>query len=158
MSDVWFYHLERQRVEAVLPGLVEKSRQRGWRVVIETPLTEHMQSLDLLLWTYRDDSFVPHGTSADADPESQPVYLTTGSESPNEAEVRFLVAGADPLACLERGPASGEALPQRVVVLFDGRDTEAVARAREGWRALKTSAHVLSYWQQGDEGGWQKKA
>lgn len=158
MSDVWFYHLERQRVEAVLPGLVEKSRQRGWRVVIETPLSEQMASLDHLLWTFRDDSFVPHGTSSDADPESQPVYLTTGSETPNHAEVRFLVAGADPLVCLEGAPATGAAGHQRVVVLFDGRDTEAVARARDCWRALKTSAHVLSYWQQSDEGGWQKKA
>ncbi len=158
MSEVWFYHLERQLVEAVLPGLVEKSRQRGWRVVIETPLPAHMQSLDQLLWTYRDDSFVPHGTSADADPAGQPVYLTTGPETPNGAEVRFLVAGADPVACLERTAAPGEVVHQRVVVLFDGRDSDAVAKAREGWRALKASPHVLSYWQQSDEGGWQKKA
>ena len=155
MSEVWFYHLERQRVEAVLPGLVEKSRARGWRVVIETPLIEMMHSLDALLWTFRDDAFLPHGTSADANPAGQPIYLTTGPETPNGAEVRFLVGGADPHACLAK---AAEEAHQRVVILFDGRDADAVARARDYWRALKETPHTLSYWQQSDEGGWQKKA
>ncbi len=158
MSEVWFYHLERQRIEAVLPGLVEKSRARGWRVVIETPQAELMQSLDALLWTFRDDAFLPHGTSADANPENQPVYLTTGPETPNGAEVRFLVAGADPGNCLAPMPDGAQELHHRVVILFDGRDDASVATAREQWRALKASNHILSYWQQNQEGGWQKKA
>ncbi|MBV1706708.1 MAG: DNA polymerase III subunit chi [Hyphomicrobiales bacterium] len=158
MSEVWFYHLERQRIEAVLPGLVEKSRARGWRVVIETPQAELMQSLDTLLWTFRDDSFLPHGTSADAHPENQPVYLTTGPETPNGAQVRFLVAGADPTACLAPASAGAPEPHLRVVILFDGRDDSSVATAREQWRALKASSHVLSYWQQTQDGGWQKKA
>ena len=33
VTDVLFYHLQRQPLEEVLPTLVEKSLERGWRAV-----------------------------------------------------------------------------------------------------------------------------
>src|SRR5690349_11599483 len=36
MTDILFYHLERQPLDRVLPQLLERTLERGWRAVIET--------------------------------------------------------------------------------------------------------------------------
>ena len=149
MTDVLFYHLEHQPLERVLPTLVEKTLERGWRAVVQAGSQERVEALDLLLWTYREESFLPHGTRRDGDPSLQPVFLTTEEENPNAASVRFLVDGAETAALTAYA---------RVVYLFEGRDAEAVARAREHWTAAKQAGCEVTYWQQSPEGRWEKKA
>src|SRR5215470_14552801 len=117
MTEVLFYHLEHQPLERVLPNLVERTLERGWRAVVQAGSEERVEALDTLLWTYREDSFLPHGTRRDGSPEAQPVFLTTGEDNPNGATVRFLVDGAQ---------AADVAAYERVVYLFDGRDGNAV--------------------------------
>lgn len=147
--EALFYHLERQPLDRVLPGLVERTLERGWRAVIQAGRAERVQALDGLLWTYREDSFLPHGTAADGASDRQPVFLTTGDENPNNAVVRFLVDGA--VAADFKGY-------QRLVFLFDGRDAEALAGARLQWKVAKAAGCTATYWQQSAEGRWEKKA
>ena len=149
MTEVLFYHLERMPLEAVLPKLVERSIARGWRAVVQAGSEERVDALDTLLWTYDQDSFIPHGTAKDGHPELQAVFLTTGEMNPNGAAIRFLVDGAD---CAD---LSGL---ERAVFMFDGHDPEAVARARVQWKALKDKGLALTYWQQDAKGAWQKRA
>ncbi|WP_375462420.1 DNA polymerase III subunit chi [uncultured Methylobacterium sp.] len=150
MTEILFYHLQNQPLEAVLPNLVEKSRERGWQAAIQTASEERLQALDDHLWTFREDSFLPHGTDRDPDAASQPVVLTLRDANPNTASIRFLVEGAD------LPPDAGEY--QRICVLFDGTDQDALLRAREQWRAAKEAGHAVAYWQQDAAGRWQKKA
>lgn len=149
MTEVLFYHLERQPLERVLPSLVERTVGRGWRAVVQAGSDERVEALDGLLWTYTDDSFLPHGTKKDGNIAEQPVFLTTEEANPNGATVRFLVDGA------ELSDLSGY---DRVVYLFDGHDPSAVANAREQWRAAKSAGHTISYWQQSSEGRWENRA
>jgi DNA polymerase-3 subunit chi len=149
MTEVLFYHLEHQPLERVLPSLVERTLERGWRAVVQAGSEERVEALDTLLWTYRDDSFLPHGTKRDGSADLQPVYLTTGEDNPNGATVRFLVDGA------EAGDVTDYA---RVVYLFDGRDAAALESARERWKAAKAAGAQVTYWQQSPEGRWEKKA
>ncbi len=138
MTEVLFYHLEHQPLERVLPSLVEKTLERGWRAVVQAGSEERVEALDTLLWTYREDSFLPHGTKRDGNPEAQPVFLTTGEDNPNGASVRFLVDGA------EAGELSGYA---RIVYLFDGRDAGGGgdrARAVEGRQGRRRRGHLLA--------------
>ena len=93
--EVLFYHLERQPLERVLPSLLEKTLERGWRAVVQSGSEERLEALDTALWTYREDSFLPHGTRKDGNVALQPIYLTTGDETPNGAGIRFLVEGAE---------------------------------------------------------------
>ncbi len=148
MTEVLFYHLQRQPLEAVLPSLLERCLARGWRALVQTGSDERAESLDAHLWTYSDDSFLPHGTSGEGEGR-QPVLLTTASGNPNEAEVRFFVDGVPP-AQLD--------LHQRVVIVFDGNDQEVVEAARSWWKDLKGSGHEATYWQQNPQGRWEKKA
>lgn len=149
MTEVLFYHLERAPLERVLPELLEKSLERSWRVVVQASSAERLEALDTALWTYRDDSFLPHGTAKDGRAERQPIFLTLGEDNPNEANVRFLVEGA------EAGALAGY---ERAVYLFDGRDPDAVERARQQWQAARASGHAVTYWQQNARGGWEQKA
>jgi DNA polymerase-3 subunit chi len=148
-AEIYFYHLEQRRLEDVLPGLLERSLERGWRAAVQAASEERVQALDTLLWAYRDESFLPHGTARDGAPEQQPVYLTAGEDNPNGAAVRFLVDGT------ELSDAAGY---RRVVFIFDGADATAVARARAAWQSAKDEGHAVSYWQQDEKGRWQRKA
>lgn len=147
MSEILFYHLENQPLERVLPVLVEKSLERGWKVVVETASDERAEAIDNLLWTFRDDSFVPHARAGGSEDAMQPVLITTRPHNPNGAQVRFFVDRAV--------PQSGEGY-QRIVFMFSGHDPDAVTEARAAWRALKPGNEV-TYWQQ-EAGRWVKKA
>lgn len=147
-TEALFYHLERQPLESVLPQLLERTLERGWRAVVQAGSAERLEALDQHLWTYQDASFIPHGRSQDGHAGRQPVYLTTGPENPNGATIRFIVDGAEPPE-----PAGY----QRIVIVFDGRDEQAVLAARQHWKTLKGSGCVCTYWQQGEKGGWEKK-
>ena len=150
MTEILFYHLQRQPLEGVLPALLEKSLERGWRVVVQSASEERIEALDAHLWTYRDDSFLPHGTWREAEAAEQPMLLTVNDDNPNAASVRFLIDGA-PV------PPNAEAY-ERIVLVFDGEDEEAVAAARERWSEAKAQGFAVTYWQPDEHGRWVKQA
>ena len=150
MTEVLFYHLQGQKLEGVLTPLIEKSLDRGWRVAVQGNDEERIEALDSHLWTYRDDGFLPHGTWREAEAAQQPVLLTVNGTNPNSATVRFLIDGAGL-------PEDAEAY-QRIVLVFDGDNDEAVARARGFWSEAKTKGFEATYWQPDDNGRWVKKA
>lgn len=150
MTEILFYHLQHQPLERVLPTLVERSLERGWQAAIQAASEERLSALDDQLWTYADESFLPHGTDREPDAASQPVVLTLKDANPNAASIRFLVEGADL-------PADAGAYA-RICILFDGTDQEALLRAREQWKQAKEAGHAVAYWQQDESGRWNKKA
>jgi DNA polymerase-3 subunit chi len=150
MTEFLFYHLHRQPIEKVLPSLLEKSLERGWRVIVQAASDERIEALDAHLWTYRDDSFLPHGTAKAGEAAAQPVLLTTGDDNPNGANVRFLIDGV--------AVPSDAASYARIVLLFDGEDEDAVAAARARWSEAKAQGFEATYWQPDEQGKWQQKA
>ncbi|MFT5509388.1 MAG: DNA polymerase-3 subunit chi [Hyphomicrobiaceae bacterium] len=148
MAEIWFYHLERQTLDQVLPNLLERTLERGWRAVVQAGSKARLEAIDNLLWTYNDQSFLPHGMKRDGDPALQPVYLTEDDSNPNASDVRFLIEGA------EMVEAEGY---QRIVYLFDGADEAARAQARTAWAQVKASTHETTYWRQSEAGRWEKQ-
>ncbi len=147
MAEILFYHLESQPLERVVPILLEKSLERGWNVVVETSNQERAEALDNLLWTYRDDSFLPHSLAGGDADQLQRILITTRPHNPNQAQVRFFVDRAV--------PQSGEGYI-RLVYMFSGHDPDAVTEARTAWKALRDGNEV-TYWQQDTNGKWAKK-
>lgn len=155
MTDVWFYHLERQSLEQVLPLLLERAMARGWRAAVQVTTADRLAALDDLLWTYSDVSFLAHGSARDGDAAMHPIWLTTDDDNPNSAVIRIFVDGASPEPVLaDAANAPGE----RAVIMFDGRDEAALASARAQFRSLKSAGHALSYWRQAADGRWDKQA
>lgn len=147
MAELWFYHLERSELSRALAPLLEKSLQRGWRALVRGGSPERLDELDAVLWTFRDDSFVPH--AREGDPKRQPVWLTSEGGNPNGAQVLFLIDGAEP------GDISGF---ERACLIFDGRDEAALELARSRWKQAKADGIVASYWRESAGGKWEKQA
>jgi DNA polymerase-3 subunit chi len=146
--EVWFYHLERTTLDQALPELLEKTLAKGWRALVRTRERDRIDHLDGWLWSWKDDSFLPHGVADEPQPERQPVLLTLGMDNPNKAQALFLLDGA------EGGPLDDF---ERCILLFDGRDEAAVAEARARWKGFASQGLPVSYWKQGER-GWEKAA
>ncbi|HTY70738.1 MAG TPA: DNA polymerase III subunit chi [Alphaproteobacteria bacterium] len=146
MTEIRFYHLRTTALERALPQLLEKILARGTRAVVMAGSPERVAALDDALWTYDDRSFLPHGSARDGFAEEQPVWLTMQPENPNRAEVLVLTDGA--VAEVGGWPM--------VLEIFDGNSDDAVAIARERWKAHKAAGHELTYWKQDDQGKWEK--
>jgi DNA polymerase-3 subunit chi len=148
MTEIRFYHLERSTLETALPTMLERVVERGQRALVVLGTKERLDALNMHLWTYRAEKFLPHGSAEDGFAEQQPVFLSLDDANPNKAQVLFLADGA----------TSGD--PNRFdlcVELFDGGDDEAVAAARQRWRGYKDAGHQLTYWRQTDQ-GWKQEA
>jgi len=150
MGAVYFYHITRSPLDVTLTALLQKSRARGWRVVVRGTSSERMEWLDERLWTHPEESFLAHGLAGGADAARHPVLLTTGAEVDNGAACLLTIDGAAPAA-------SELAAFERVCILFDGNDPAAVALAREQWRALTATGASAQYWSEAG-GHWEKKA
>ena len=153
MTETLFYHLERRSLDEVLPGLIEKTLERGWRALIRTDSAERADAFDTRLWTYDDQSFLPHAQTGDGDPARQPVLITVEEGNPNGANVLFLAGGARPPAW--DGTEAKELT--RIVLLFDGRDPAAVETARAAWKDAKAAGHDVTYWKESPSGKWEKQ-
>jgi DNA polymerase-3 subunit chi len=149
VTDVSFYHLTRSTLEQTLPRLLEKALQGGARCLVMVGNHARVEPLSAHLWTYDPASFLPHGTRRDGDAERQPVWLTDEDENPNQATMLFLIDGAK---------SNNVGKYQRCFELFDGRDENALAQARQRWKDYREAGHTVSYWQQNERGGWEKKA
>jgi DNA polymerase III subunit chi len=149
MTEILFYQLNGQTLERVLPPLLQRSLERGWRVVVQASSEERIEALDAHLWTWRDDVFLPHGTWRDGEAAAQPVLLTVHDDNPNGATVRFLLEGA--------AVPEDLSIYQRLVVLFDGEDGDALAAARQRWSTAKSAGLKVTYWLADENGRWQRQ-
>lgn len=151
MSRIDFYHLQKKTLEDVLPLLLQKAYGTGKRVKIKVGTEERVEFLNSLLWTFNDESFLPHGSKKDGFAEQQPIWLAADSENPNKAKFLFLVDGA------EESPAAIEQY-ERVFNIFDGNSEEALQQARRLWKEYKNAGNEVYYWQQSSAGKWEQKA
>jgi DNA polymerase-3 subunit chi len=148
MTDYWFYHLEASTLEGVLPGLLEKALEKGWRALVKLP-EPALPAMDELLWTFRDDAFLPHGREDEPQAELQPILLSATADSAAGFDAVFLLDGAE---------VEDMADAKRAMVMINGRSQADVARERQRWKTLSATDATLSYYQQDARGRWEKKA
>ena len=148
MGNALFYHLTRSPAEQLLPVLIGKSLQAGWRVELRGTDPARMQRLDDHLW--RGDGFLPHGLAGGAHDPRQPVLLTVaGQAAANTPSCLMALDGVqvDPGECTDL---------QRCCIIFDGGDHAATARARDQWKALTGAGVTAEYWSE-ESGRWERK-
>ncbi len=144
-----FYHLTARPLEQALPQILTKALAGGHRIVVRTANERDTARLNELLWTFRPDSFLPHGATGDGYENAQPVLLTDKDENPNGAGMLVLTGSTDSAHLGDY---------KLCCALFDGRDETAVSQARAQWKACKEAGHEIAYWQQDERGGWTQKA
>lgn len=149
MTQIGFYHLLKLPLDQALPKLLEKAVAAGHRVVVRAANAARVEHLNSRLWTYSEESWLPHGAAEDGEAPLQPIWLTDAEDNPNAAKVLVICDGA--------APASLDGF-ERCLDLFDGNDPDAVQAARERWKAWKAAGHALVYYQQKLNGGWEEKS
>lgn len=149
MTEIRFYHLQKQTLDQALPQILSKALETGRRVVVKVGSEKDVKHLNDHLWTYHPDSFLPHGSKVDGHDKDQPIWLTTADENPNGADVLILTGGQE---------AEDLSAFTLCCEMLDGRDEDAVGRGRERYKKYKDAGHEITYWQQGANGGWEKKA
>jgi DNA polymerase-3 subunit chi len=150
MGAAYFYHLTQRPLEATLPQLLQKALGAGWRVAVRGTDPARLDWLDRQLWLGPEDGFLPHGLAGGPHDADQPVLLTTTADHPNGATCVMAVDGAEIAA-------SEVTQMNRVCILFDGNDANALDHARGQWKALTRTGCSAQYWSE-DSGRWEKKA
>ena len=150
MGAAYFYHLTRRPLQETLPVLLQKARGAGWRIAVRGTMADRMSWLDACLWQGSADSFLAHGLAGGPHDALQPILLTTTTESANAPDCLMTVDGAAVT------PEEVQAL-ERVCILFDGTDPDAVQQARGQWKSLTGAGCSAQYWAE-ESGRWEKKA
>lgn len=148
MDEIRFYHLQNQTIEQGLPALLSKIQEIGKRALVKVPDRSYMDTLDKVLWEFDPASFLPHDKDGSKHPEEQAVFLTLSEDNPNSAEMLVLI---DAVQFQDIMPFD------RCLYMFDGRNEATVEQARGDWKKYKDAGVPMSYWQQGERGGWEKK-
>lgn len=148
-ASVQFYHLTATPLEIALPKLLEKIIAGGFRALVVAEDEQRVEQLNSLLWTYRPDSFLPHGSTKDGNAEQQPVFISNSLQSANGAHMLVITDGRN---------LTGIPLPyEKILDIFDGKNEPATAAARQRWTSYKKDGYNISYFQQSEHGNWQKK-
>jgi DNA polymerase-3 subunit chi len=150
MTRYDFYHLQKTPLEQVLPKLCEKAYATGKRIKILVGNDERVEFLNSLLWTYSEESFLPHGSKKDGFASEQPIFLSSTEDNENNAELLILVDGAMPGIDVLK-------TYERVLNIFDGNDDISLNNSRDYWKMIKSTDGELHYWQQKDNGSFEQK-
>ncbi len=150
MVAYWFYHLEHSSLEAILPDILEKIRQRGWRALLKVgschgSAQAEAARIDTYLWTYRQNSFLPHGRDDQPFADRQPLLISTDAKTVDNREVVVLVNGAE---------IEDVASARRCITILDGRNGQDRQIARQRWKNAKTAGFETAYWKQDEHGRW----
>ena len=150
MSRIDFYHLQRQSLVEILPKLLQKVLSSDKRAFIKVGSSDEAEKLNTALWTYDEESFLPHGSKKEGFAAQQPVWLDIADNNANGAEFLFLVNGAE----IESDKINEF---ERVINIFDGKEEKALQQARNLWIKYKEAGNEVHYWQQTASGKWEQK-
>jgi len=149
MPEVSFYHLTRPPLGAVLARLLERVLAGGDRALVRAASAERLEALDRDLWCQDPASFLPHARESSEYAARQPILLSLSDDRVNDASIAVVLDDAWPRTDTQFG---------RILYLFEADDAQQMEHARARWKMLKASGWPLVYWQQGEAGGWEKRA
>lgn len=129
MTRIDFYHLQKAPLEQILPKLCEKAYATGKRIKILLGNAERVEFINSLLWTYSEESFLPHGSKRDGFAEEQPIFISADETNENNALLLILADGAQ--IAVEKLDAY-----ERVLNIFDGNVETALNNARAYWKEI----------------------
>lgn len=136
MSSVDFYEVKAPRWELVLCRHVETAYEAGERVYVRCSSEALARHVDELLWTFREDSFVPHGLWPGAGELKDPVAVGWHPGNPNRAS-RLVLAGAGEPDELSRYERATDFVPVA--------DAALTGAARARYRAFRGRGHEVAF-------------
>ncbi len=148
ITEVSFYNLTRLPIQKAAPKLIEKIYYSNQRILVIFSDHDLMKSVDDCIWSYSTKHFIPHATENDDFIDQQPVLLTTKLNNSNNSSILMTIGAID---------LGNFALP-KVIHMFDGNDQKQLDFARARWKHYQNLQINIIYWQQKEDGSWEKKA
>jgi DNA polymerase-3 subunit chi len=135
MTEVLFVEVTARRMEMRACEIAERTYTQGKRLQIIVADQSQARRLDDLLWTFRPDSFVPHGLfEEEKDQPPQPVVITTNLEP---------IPGIETLLMLNYCPIELVGQFSQVIHLIIVDNQERLQASREYWTQLKEAGFTL---------------
>jgi DNA polymerase-3 subunit chi len=142
-----FYHHEASTIESTLPQFLEKCIIKNWRALIKTRV-DHLVELEEFLWTFKANSFLPHGRDDQPRVQHHPIVLSSSAKTADSFQVVFLLAGSEIKKLND---------VERCIIFIDGRSEKSTIYERSRWKKLKAEGEKLNYYKQNSNGEWIKK-
>jgi DNA polymerase-3 subunit chi len=131
-----FYLLQSEEPEASLLAaceLVEKLYSEGHRVFIHCNTQQEAEHLDELLWTYQEESFIPHNLQGEGPEPPPPVQLGFGKEPRGFNDILLNMALEVPSFSVKF---------KRIIELVPSLETEK-ERSRSRYKEYKSKGFLL---------------
>ncbi len=149
MTDIRFYHLQKQDLDAALPAILQKAFQSGKNIVVRMRDDKEIERMNKHLWAFKPEVFLPHGSKKDGKADQQPIWLSANDDTPNDAKILILT----------QGKTEEDLSPYDMCCeMLDGHDEQAITDARTRWKEYQAAGHDVTYWYQNETGRWEKKA
>jgi DNA polymerase-3 subunit chi len=138
--------------DRVCAVLLEKIFDSGARSVVYSPLCERTKVLDSFLWTFKQNSFIPHGSSENSpQADLHPIWLTDKKENPNSAQTLMLID-----CCEESSNDEPERLGfSKIIYVVSGSDEDSSKKLRLFYKSISEFCNS-KFWLQGKNGDWQR--
>ena len=150
MTQIIFYSTAPLQVEKTLFALLEKSLEKGNKSLLLFKDKEKCLSINEQLWTYKQNSFLPHISEDDQiyDNVDVPVYLSTKNENPFKAELLFSIDGflPDNIDHFER-----------VIIIIDVNDELLNEKYKNYYLDINKNFEDIVFYKSDDNGKWIEK-
>jgi len=136
MTRIDFYILKEQNPTARFPfacRLIEKAYQRGHKVYVHTGSEKDAHLMDDLLWTQRDESFIPHNLFGEGPTPPPPIQIGF-TDNPSGFNDVLINLGESIPAFYDRFKRVIEIVPS---------DDELRDKSRENYRLYREKGHEL---------------
>ena len=129
---------------------MEKSLEKGNKSLLLFKDKEKCLSINEQLWTYKQNSFLPHISEDDQiyDNIDVPVYLSTKNENPFKAELLFSIDGflPDNIDHFER-----------VIIIIDVNDELLNEKYKNYYLDINKNFEDIVFYKSDDSGKWIEK-
>jgi len=150
VTQIIFYSTAPLQVEKTLFALLEKSLEKGNKSLLLFKDKEKCLSINEQLWTYKQNSFLPHTSEDDQiyDNIDVPVYLSTKNENPFKAELLFSIDGflPDNIDHFER-----------VIIIIDVNDELLNEKYKNYYLDINKNFEDIVFYKSDDNGKWIEK-
>tara|TARA_B100001939_G_scaffold157253_1_gene135868 strand:- start:218 stop:682 length:465 start_codon:yes stop_codon:yes gene_type:complete len=150
VTQIIFYSTSPLQVEKTLFALLEKSLEKGNKSLLLFKDKEKCLSINEQLWTYKQNSFLPHISEDDQiyDNIDVPVYLSTKNENPFKAELLFSIDGflPDNIDHFER-----------VIIIIDVNDELLNEKYKNYYLDINKNFEDIVFYKSDDNGKWIEK-
>jgi len=139
LEKAFFYNSSHRDVVKDIAWLTENIFKKNNRIVIFCTDQETAEVVDDFIWSYRDDSFIPHSIKKHRETSLDPILVTTDLDGGYEHNVLLALNGV----LIKEKDWQRFA---KIYYFFDDQDSGEKENARSMWKSFSSLDVNCKYW------------